>query len=41
VLARADDLATMTVLDARGEPVVLGSLWRDHTAVLAFVRHFG
>jgi hypothetical protein len=41
VLARADDLATMTVLDAHGQPVVLGTLWRDRVAVLAFVRHFG
>jgi hypothetical protein len=41
MLARADDLATMTVLDERGEPVVLGTLWRDRTAVLAFIRHFG
>ncbi len=41
VLTRADDLARMNVLDERGEPVPLGSLWRDRTAVLVFVRHFG
>ncbi len=41
MLTRADDLATMTVLDAAGEPVVLGTLWRDQIAVLVFVRHFG
>jgi hypothetical protein len=38
---RADDLATMTVLDERGQPVPLGTFWRDRPAVLAFVRHFG
>lgn len=38
---RADDLAKLAVLDERGNPVELGSLWRDKTAVLAFVRHFG
>jgi hypothetical protein len=41
MLARADDLANLTVLDERGGKVVLGTLWRDKTAVLAFVRHFG
>lgn len=40
-LERADDLATMTVLDEQGQPVVLGTLWRERPAVLAFVRHFG
>lgn len=38
---RADDLAGMTVLDAKGARVELGSLWRERTAVLVFVRHFG
>ncbi len=38
---RADDLAKMTVLDEHGKPVVLGTLWRDRTAILVFVRHFG
>jgi hypothetical protein len=41
MLSRADDLAKMTVLDAAGGPVVLGTLWRDKPAVLVFVRHFG
>jgi hypothetical protein len=41
VLERADALAEMPVQDVRGEPVVLGTLWRDKPAVLAFVRHFG
>ena len=41
MLTRADDLAAMTVLDEQGRPIVLGTLWRDKTAVLVFVRHFG
>jgi hypothetical protein len=31
----------MTVLDASEQRVALGALWRDHIAVIAFVRHFG
>jgi len=38
---RADDLATMTVLDERGDKVVLGTLWATKPAVLVFIRHFG
>jgi hypothetical protein len=41
MLHRADDLAKMTVLDEHGATIELGSLWRDRTAVLVFVRHFG
>ena len=41
MLHRADDLANMTVLDEAGGKVVLGTLWRERTAVLVFVRHFG
>jgi len=41
MLTRADDLATMSVLDENGNPVVLGTLWHDKTAVLVFTRHFG
>ena len=41
MLSRADDLATLTVLDEAGKPVELGSLWRDKTIVLMFIRHFG
>lgn len=41
MLARADDLAPLTVLDERGQGVPLASLWRDQTAILVFVRHFG
>ena len=41
MLTRADDLARMTVLDADGQAVELGTLWRDRPAVLVFIRHFG
>jgi hypothetical protein len=41
VLTRADDLATMTVLDEHGGRIELGSLWKHHTVVLVFIRHFG
>ena len=41
MLDRADDLATLTVLDEQGATVELGSLWRDRAAVLVFIRHFG
>jgi hypothetical protein len=41
MLSRADDLAPMTVLDDQRRSVELGTLWRDRTAVLVFVRHFG
>ncbi len=41
VLTRADDLAAMTVLDEAGGSIVLGTLWAERPAVLAFVRHFG
>jgi hypothetical protein len=41
MLTRADDLATMTVMDEHGGKVELGTLWRDKPAVLVFIRHFG
>ncbi len=41
MLTRADDLATMSVLDENGNPITLGTLWHDKTAVLVFTRHFG
>jgi hypothetical protein len=41
MLDRADDLANLTVLDESGQPVELGTFWRERTAVLVFVRHFG
>jgi hypothetical protein len=40
-MSRADDLATMTVLDETKTVVTLGTLWRDQPAILVFVRHFG
>nr|HEX4316421.1 hypothetical protein [Kofleriaceae bacterium] len=41
MLHRADDLAALTVLDEHGASIALGTLWKDKTAVLVFVRHFG
>lgn len=41
VTSLADTLAPLTVLDERGAAVTLGTLWRDRTAVVALVRHFG
>ncbi|HUQ02554.1 MAG TPA: hypothetical protein VM261_08675 [Kofleriaceae bacterium] len=41
MLARADTLSSLTVLDEKGSEVSLASLWRDRTAVVALVRHFG
>jgi hypothetical protein len=40
-MMRADDLSKLTVLDEAGKTVELGALWKDHTAILVFVRHFG
>ena len=34
-------LGELTVLDGQGRPVELSSLWKNRTAVLVFVRHFG
>jgi hypothetical protein len=39
--SRADDLAKLTVLDEQSKRVELGSLWRERTTVLVFIRHFG
>jgi len=41
VLTRADDLARLKILDADDRAIELGSLWRERTAVLVFLRHFG
>lgn len=41
MLTRADDLAKLEVLDDKGGKIELGSLWREKTAVLVFIRHFG
>lgn len=37
----ATALGPMTALDAEGRALSLGGFWRERTAVLAFVRHFG
>jgi hypothetical protein len=34
-------LAPLTVVDERGSATVLGSIWKQRAAVVAFVRHFG
>lgn len=34
-------LGELTVLNGQEEPVKLSSLWKNRTAVLVFVRHFG
>lgn len=36
-----DDLASLTVLDLDGRSLPLGELWRDRTAVVVFLRHYG
>jgi hypothetical protein len=37
----AGRLAEVSVTDPAGRPHRLGDSWRDHPAVLVFVRHFG
>jgi hypothetical protein len=37
----AEALASVTVLDTAGAPVVLGSLWTERPVALVFIRHFG
>ena len=37
----ARSLGRMDVLDADGNAVALGSLWRDRPAVIVWMRHFG
>lgn len=34
-------LAPITLPDADGRPVRLGSLWQEGPAVVAFLRHYG
>ena len=36
-----EDFGALTVLNEQREQVTLSSLWRERTAVLVFVRHFG
>jgi len=40
-MADADAFAALTVLDEGGASVPLADLWRDRTALVALVRHFG
>lgn len=40
-MLRSDDLARLMVIDEAGRSHALGTLWRDHTAVIVFLRHFG
>ena len=37
----ATRLRNIEVLDPAGRPMHLGDLWREHTVVLVFIRHFG
>jgi hypothetical protein len=37
----AERLTPIEVVEADGEGFTLGSLWRDHPAVLVHLRHFG
>ena len=37
----ASALAQLPVLDARGEPTRLGTVWAERPVVLALIRHFG
>ena len=36
-----ESLGALSVLNGHGESVQLASLWKNRTAVLVFVRHFG
>ena len=40
-MVRADDLAKLRIQDEKGGEIELGALWRDKTAVLVWIRHFG
>lgn len=41
MVAVADALSNVEVLDPSGRPVQLGTLWSARTALLVFARHFG
>jgi len=34
-------LAAIVLPDADGQPVQLGTLWRESPAILVFLRHYG
>jgi hypothetical protein len=40
-MTQENPLSGITVLDARGNSVLLEELWQSETVVLALVRHFG
>ncbi len=40
-LVSTKNFGEIAVLDEQGRQVALSSLWREKTAVLVFVRHFG
>lgn len=40
-MAVTDALAPLTVLDLTGAAVPMGTLWKDQTLVLVFIRHYG
>ena len=40
-MRNADALSSVEVLDLDGQPVKLGTLWRERPVVLTFIRHFG
>jgi len=37
----ATNLSSINVLDLKGQPVRLGTLWHGRTTVLVFIRHYG
>ena len=37
----AKDLEGLSMLDDKNERIKLSDLWKDKTAVLVFIRHFG
>ena len=40
-MSLAATLAPITLPDADGKPVRVGSLWADRPAVVVFLRHYG
>jgi len=37
----ADALASIEIVDDGGTPVVVGDAWKERSALLVFIRHFG
>jgi hypothetical protein len=40
-MTEVNQLESLDVLTPEGDPVPLGSSWRDRSVVLVLVRHFG